>query len=699
MIGRSDFLFELGTEELPPKALLKLSEALRDEVAAGLSAIELAYSDIDVYAAPRRLAVLVRALQLQQADKQVERRGPAVTAAFDGNGQPTRAAQGFATSCGVTVEDLQTLETDKGAWLVYRVHQAGVAARELLPEIVSTALARLPIPKRMRWGSQTDEFVRPVHWAVMLLGDDVIETRILGVTSGRETQGHRFHHPDRIYIGEPAAYAPLLETEGHVIASFVDRRTAIRGQVVEVAQASGGHAVIDEDLLDEVTAMVEWPVALLGNFETRFLDVPPEVLVSAMKGHQKYFHVVDADGALLPYFITVSNIDSRDINVVRHGNERVIRPRLTDAAFFWDQDRKRPLVDRVEALKSVVFQKKLGTLYDKVQRVQRLTGVIAEELGADRALAERAALLSKCDLMTDMVGEFPELQGLMGRYYAIHDGESVDLAQALDEAYQPRFSGDVLPSNNVGQALSLADKLDTLAGLFAINELPTGTRDPFALRRAALGVLRTMIERSLEQLDLFALIDAALAGIAETIDVPADTATKLIDFMMERLRVYYSSQSVGHDVFAAVLAKRPSRPVDFDARIRAVMAFQRLPEAESLAAAYKRSDNILRKFAGKVPDRVDPALLSDTAEKELADRLQVMVGEVEPLLERCDYQLTLQTLAGLRVSVDRFFDEVMVMVDDDAVRDNRLALLNNLCRLFIQVADLSCLQGQAPAES
>ena len=699
MIGHSDFLFELGTEELPPKALLKLSQALRDEIAAGLQAAELTFGDIDVYAAPRRLAVLVRSLQLQQADKQVERRGPAVTAAFDGDGQPTRAAQGFATSCGVAVEDLQTLESDKGAWLVHRLHQAGVAAAELLPDIVRTALARLPIPKRMRWGSQTDEFVRPVHWAVMLLGDHVIETRILGVTSGRETRGHRFHHPDRIYIGEPAAYAPLLETEGHVIASFADRRTAIRGQIVEVAQASGGHAVIDDDLLDEVTAMVEWPVALLGNFETRYLDVPPEVLVSAMKGHQKYFHVVDDTGALLPNFITVSNIDSRDIGVVRHGNERVIRPRLADAAFFWDQDRKHPLAERVEALKSVVFQKKLGTLYDKVHRVQRLTGVIAGQLGADRALAERAALLSKCDLLTDMVGEFPELQGLMGRYYALHDGEPFDLAQALDEAYQPRYSGDVLPASAIGQALSLADKLDTLAGLFAINELPTGTRDPFALRRAALGVLRTMIERSLGQLDLSALIDSALASIAETVDVSPGTATQLTDFMMERLRVYYTSQSVGHDVFAAVLAKRPSRPVDFDARIKAVMAFQTLPEAESLAAAYKRSDNILRKFSGKVPDSVDAALLTDVAERELADRLQVLADEVAPLLERCDYQQALRTLAGLRTAVDHFFDEVMVMVDDVAVRDNRLALLNQLCQLFIRVADLSCLQGQTAVET
>jgi glycyl-tRNA synthetase beta chain len=699
MIGHSDFLFELGTEELPPKALNTLSASLRDEIMSGLQAAELAFTAAEAFAAPRRLAVLVRALQLHQDDKQHERRGPAVTASFDDNGQPTRAAQGFAASCGVAVEDLQTLETDKGAWLVYRQHQPGAAARELLPDIVRTALARLPIPKRMRWGSQSDEFVRPVHWAVMLLGDAAIETRILGVTSGRETRGHRFHHPGAIYIGEPADYAPLLETEGHVIASFADRRAAVRGQVLDVARQSGGHAVIDEALLDEVTAMVEWPVALLGDFETRFLDVPPEVLISAMKGHQKYFHVVDDAGALLPHFITVSNIDSRDMAVVKHGNERVIRPRLADAAFFWDQDRKTPLAERVESLKSVVFQKRLGTLHDKMRRVQRLSGTIATQLGADRALAERAALLSKCDLMTDMVGEFPELQGLMGRYYALHDGEPAELAQALDEAYLPRFSGDSVPASGLGQALSLADKLDTLAGLFALDQLPTGTRDPFALRRAALGVLRTIIECTLDSLDLYELIDAALAGYAGTVDTDAGTATKLIDFIMDRLRVYYANQDVGHDVFAAVLARRPGRPVDFDARIRAVMSFLQLPEAASLAAAYKRSDNILRKFSGTVPESVDEALLTDPAEQDLAARLQALTADVTPLLEQGDYRQALLTLAGLRAAVDRFFDDVMVMVDDNAVRDNRLALLNSLCRLFIQVADLSCLQGQGAAEA
>jgi glycyl-tRNA synthetase beta chain len=693
-----DFLFELGTEELPPKSLLRLSEALENEIVNGLAELGLGHGEVQSYAAPRRLAVLIHQCQVQQQDRLVERRGPAVTAAFDADGLPTRAASGFATSCGVDVESLDRLETDKGAWLVYRAEQAGGRASELLPDVVRTALTHLPIPKRMRWGSLTEEFVRPVHWAVMLLGDDVIEAQILGVSSGRETRGHRFHHPENIYIAEPAAYAPVLETEGHVIASFADRREAIRGQVIETAVRSGGQAVIDEALLDEVTAMVEWPVALLGDFDRQFLQLPPEVLVSAMKGHQKYFHVVDDQGALMPHFITVSNIASRDIAVVRAGNERVIRPRLADAAFFWQQDGKQSLASRVESLQGVVFQKKLGTLYDKSHRVRALAGQIAIQLGADQVLAERAAQLSKCDLMTDMVGEFPELQGVMGRYYALHDGEPEMLAQALDEAYQPRFSGDVVPASPTGQAVALADKLDTLAGLFAINELPTGTRDPFALRRAALGVLRIIIENSLAELDLQVLIDTALQAFPDSLLTLQKTdrqtvAATLFAFMMDRLRVYYANQQVSPDVFEAVLARQPTRPLDFAARVRAVMSFQKLPEAEALAAAYKRSDNILRKFAGVVPEQVDAVLLTEPAEQQLAEQLQQLSAEVKPLLQLQDYSTALLALAALRTAVDRFFDEVLVMADDVVVRDNRLALLNGLRHLFLQVADLSCLQG------
>jgi len=699
MSDYNDFLFELGTEELPPKALLGLSDALRREMIAALAEVELSHGEVQVYATPRRLALLVHDCQSCQADRKIERRGPALTAAFSDDGLPTKAATGFATSCGVAVESLETLETDAGAWLVFRAERAGARATELLPALVASALARLPIPKRMRWGSQSDEFVRPAHWVVMLLGDEVVEARILGVNSGRQTRGHRFHHPADIYIAEPAAYAPLLETEGHVIASFDERRAAIRGQVIEAARRSGGEAVIDEELLNEVTAMVEWPVALLGDFDHRYLHLPPEVLISVMKGHQKYFHVVDVQGSLMPHFITVSNIESSDMTVVKAGNERVIRPRLADADFFWQQDIKQPLANRVESLRQVVFQKKLGSLFDKSRRIRALAGQIAVQLGTDHILAERAAQLCKCDLMTDMVGEFPELQGIMGQYYARHDGEPDQLVQALGEVYQPRFAGDTVPASPVGQAIALADKLDTLAGLFIIHELPSGARDPFALRRAALGVLRTIIECSLSELDLQNLIEGAMQGYPDSLldqrwPERGTVASSLYDFMMDRLRVYYSNLQVNPEVFVAVLARRPTRPVDFAARINAVMSFQKLPEAESLAAAHKRSDNILRKFEGVVPDLVSDDLLGEVAEQQLAGQLKQLRAEIEPLLQQQDYTAALIALAALRPTVDRFFDEVMVMVDDQAVRDNRLALLNGLRMLFLQVADLSCLHRQ-----
>lgn len=692
MTEKQDFLFELGTEELPPKALRLLSQSLAEHVRAGLAAVALEYQDIIEYASPRRLALLVKALQARQPDKLVERRGPALAAAFDDDGNPTKAALGFASSCGVDVNLLQTVETDKGAWLVHHSEQAGQSVHELLPEIISTALAKLPIPKRMRWGSLTVEFVRPVHWVVMLFGNEIIAATILGVGSGRETRGHRFHHPELMYLAEPEAYAPLLESEGQVMVDFASRREAIRGQVLAAAVAVAGRAVIDDDLLDEVTAMVEWPVAVLGDFDARFLEVPSEVLISAMKSHQKYFHVVDEAGALLPHFITVSNIVSRDPAVVRSGNERVIRPRLADAAFFWDQDRKRPLADRVQGQKNVVFQKKLGTLYDKTQRVRRLAAFIAEAVGSDRRLAERAAYLAKCDLLTDMVGEFPDLQGIMGRYYAGHDGEPAEVAQALDEQYAPRFAGDALPASATGQVLALADKLDTLAGMFSIKAIPSGSKDPFALRRAALGVLRTVIERSLAAVDLEQLVRQALQAYAAD---DAATVNALFDFMMDRLRIYYHNQNIDHDVFAAVLARRPLQPLDFDARIRAVMQFRALPEAASLSAAHKRINNILKQAGQVAATQCQASLFSEDAEQHLYDRLSQLADQVQPLLAQRDYTAALVALAALREPVDAFFDSVMVMVDDLAVRANRLALMYRLQQLFLQIADLSCLQGKA----
>ena len=692
-MGRDDFLLEIGTEELPPKALRRLSEALAAALAGGLDKAGLRYEAIVPYASPRRLALLVRSMDTVKPGGVQERRGPALAAAFDENGAPTPAAQGFARSCGVTVEALETLQNEKGAWLVYRSSQPDQPAAALLPALVGDALAALPIPRRMRWGTLEESFVRPVHWLVMLLGDQVVPAAFFGLEAGRETRGHRFHHPAPLYIADPAAYAPLLESEGRVIADFAARREAIRAQVKAAAVEAGGTAVIDEALLEEVTGMVEWPMALVGSFDERFLEVPPEALISAMKGHQKYFHMVDEGGRLLPRFVTVSNIDSREPGVVRAGNERVIRPRLADADFFWTQDRRHSLASRIPGLDQVVFQEKLGSLRDKCERLVPLAVRIAETLGGNSAWAERAAMLAKCDLLSDMVGEFPELQGIMGRYYARHDGEPEEVAEALDEQYLPRFAGDRLPATPTGQALAVADRLDTLTGIFGIGLLPSGDKDPFALRRAALGVLRILIERRLD-LDLVPLLETAVAGYQARNGLRFDNTLveQVFDFMMERLRAYYQEQGIATDVFEAVLARRPGRPLDFDARLQAVEAFRRLPEAESLAVANKRISNILRKAADPIPDSVEAALLQEETERDLAAALARLEAEVRPLLARQDYSAALQRLAALREPVDRFFDEVMVMTEDPALRGNRLALLDKLRRLFLQVADLSCLQ-------
>ncbi len=686
-----DLLVEIGTEELPPKALGRLSQAFTDGVQKGLAQAELAFGEVIAYAAPRRLAVLVRDVATAQADREQQRRGPALAAAFDDEGCPTPAAQGFAKSCGVTVEQLDRTETDKGAWLVYRVLEAGRPTAELIPQIVTQSLNQLPIPKRMRWGSGDAEFVRPVHWVVLLFGDAVIEAEILGVKSGRETRGHRFHHPQPIYIGEPAAYAPLLETEGQVIADFAARREAIRGQVIEAGIIASGKALIEDDLLDEVTALVEWPVAVMGSFEERFLEVPAEALISTMQDHQKYFPVVDGQGRLLPNFITISNIVSRDPSQVRAGNERVVRPRLTDAAFFWNQDRKQRLETRTEKLGTMVFQSKLGTLLDKQKRVARLAGHIAGKIGSDETLAARAALLGKCDLLTQMVFEFPELQGVMGRYYAQHDGEPAEVAAALDEQYWPRYAGDKLPQTGTGQALAIADRLDTLTGIFAIGQAPSGDKDPFALRRAALGLLRILIECE-RDLDLEELLTFAAAGFDSALK--ADSAVEAVfDFMMERLRAYYADAGIAIDVFDAVRALRPTRPLDFHARLHAVSEFRSLAEAASLAAANKRISNILRKTEQAIPATIDSALLTDSAEKDLAAELNGLRSTVGELFDRGGYTEGLRKLASLRTAVDRFFDNVMVMADDAALRANRLALLQQLQALFLRVADLSRLQG------
>ncbi|MFA7632571.1 MAG: glycine--tRNA ligase subunit beta [Thiohalomonadaceae bacterium] len=692
MSTTQDLLVEIGTEELPPKALKRLMLAFGDGLKSGLSRAELNYAELQTYATPRRLAVLIKALATTTPDKDVERRGPALTAAFDGEGNPTQAAQGFAASCGVETDQLDHLKTDKGAWLVYRSRQQGRPTTELLPAIVQAALDQLPIPKRMRWGDLDAEFVRPVHWLVMLFGSEVVDAELLAVRSGRTTYGHRFMHPGPLSIAHPTDYVELLTKHGQVIADFAQRRDAIRAQVEQAAAAAGGIALLDEQLLDEVTGLVEWPVAVTGQFEERFLEVPAEALISTMKGNQKYFSIQDKKGRLLPYFITLSNIESRDMEQVRAGNERVVRPRLIDADFFWHQDRKQTLASNMTALQNVVFQSKLGSLADKSQRIAKLAGAIAYHIDGDAKLAIRAGELAKCDLLTNMVGEFPELQGIMGRYYALHDDENSEVATALDEQYWPRFAGDKLAQTRTGQALAIADRIDTLIGIFGIGQPPSGDKDPFALRRAALGVLRTIIENSLD-LDLKTLLRTAFDNYAGNGNKLAEgTVAQVLDFMLERLRAYYADSNVAHDTFDAVLAQRPTQPRDFDARVRAVTTFRKLPEAEALAAANKRIANILRQAGNQAGEYVEAKYLLEPAEKNLAEHLIQMHDKVRPLFEQRNYTDALCQLAGLRQTVDEFFDQVMVMADDVAVRNNRLALLRKLSNLFLQVADLSRLQ-------
>ncbi len=689
MAEARDLLVEIGTEELPPKALKKLSTAFCEGIVGGLGKAGLKFGEVSAYATPRRLAVLVRDLPGGQSDRAVERRGPALAAAYDDEGFPSKAAQGFAQSCGVAVADLDKLETPKGSWLVFRSIRAGRPTVSLLPEIVEESLARLPIPKRMRWGNLKVEFVRPVHWVVMLYGDQVVDGQVLGIVAGRDTRGHRFHHPGPIAISSPAAYVQALESEGRVLVEFDRRSTGIRAQVERLAGELGGRAVIDPDLLDEVTSLVEWPVAIAGGFEERFLDVPAEALVATMKGNQKYFHVVDAEGRLMPHFIAVANIQSRNPQAVRAGNERVVRPRLADAEFFWKQDRALPLASRLEALADVVYQQKLGSLKDRCLRMARVGRAIAEHTGGRADLAERAAALSKCDLMTQMVGEFPELQGTMGRYYALHDGEPEEVALALDEQYMPRFAGDRLPGSPTGRILALADRLDTLVGIFGIGQAPTGDKDPFGLRRAALGVLRILIEGDLD-VDLEQVL--LLAAQAYDLFEPEPVAAQVFDFAMDRLRGYYLDAGVAPDTFDAVLARRPTRPADFDRRIRAVTEFRAMPQAASLAAANKRIHNILKKAQQPVADGPDPSLLADPAELRLAEDLLQLQRTVEPLLANGAYGPALSALAELRDTVDNFFDQVLVMAEDPALRGNRLALLSSLSELFLRTADISRLQ-------
>ncbi|MCY4209681.1 MAG: glycine--tRNA ligase subunit beta [Gammaproteobacteria bacterium] len=708
---KKDLLFETGTEELPPKSLARLAAALADAIRQGLSEQELEHGECTWYATPRRLAVMVRDLAPAQADKHVTRRGPAVTAAYDEDGNPTKAAQGFARSCGVTAPELTRLDTDKGSWLAYRSLVQGAGVADLLPGIITKALAGLPIARRMRWGDHEVEFVRPVHWVVLLFGEDIIPATVLGVATGRETRGHRFHHPQALSLDNPGQYLTRLRDEGRVVADFNQRKHQIRQAVTDIARTGGGRALIDEDLLDEVTALVEWPVAVIGSFDAEFLNLPQEALIASMQSHQKYFPVQDpATGGLTASFITIANIDSADPDAVRRGNERVIRPRLSDAAFFWERDRARLQIHATSAAPvnvsqppapsdkapleylgetdKVIFQQQLGTLADKTARIASLGEYIARQLGFAPDLVARASRLAKCDLLSAMVGEFPELQGTMGRYYAEASGEPPAVALALQEQYMPRYAGAALPQTDTGRALALADKLDTLTGIFAIGKGPTGAKDPFGLRRAGLGCLRIMIECELP-LDLERCLTHAASAFPAAVKATAVTAD-VFDFMQDRLRRYYLDNGVAPGVFDAVQACRPTQPHDFNLRVLAVGEFLRLPEAADLVSANKRIRNILKQAQFTEQAGPDTALLVEQTELALYEKMRACQTQQQSAGH--DYIARLTALAGLRDAVDAFFDKVMVLGEDAALRANRLALLNGLRQLFLTTADISRLQ-------
>ncbi|MDN3406804.1 MULTISPECIES: glycine--tRNA ligase subunit beta [Pseudoalteromonas] len=688
-MSAENLLVEIGTEELPPKSLRKLAEAFAANLTAELESLELAHQGVSWYASPRRLGLQVKALDAKQQDKEVEKRGPATKAAFDAEGNPTKAAMGWARGCGIEVKDAQTLETDKGAWLLHIAKVAGQETKLLMADAISKALAKLPIPKPMRWGANKTQFIRPVHTVTILLGNELIEGEILGKQVSNQLQGHRFHHPEKISINHADDVFNVLKS-AYVIADYEQRKAQIRAQIEDAAKAVNAVVAMDEDLLEEVTSLVEWPVTLTATFEEAFLDVPAEALIYTMKDDQKYFPLLDQNGKLLNKFLFVSNIESKDPSVVISGNEKVVRPRLADAQFFFETDKKKTLESRLESLDSVLFQKQLGTLKDKSQRISELAGYIAEQLGADKALAARAGLLSKTDLMTEMVMEFTDVQGVMGMHYARHDGEAEDVAVAQNEQYMPRFAGDNLPTSLISCAVAIADKFDTLVGIFGIGQAPKGDKDPFALRRAAIGALRIMVEKQLP-LDILDLVAKSQTLFGEKL-TNLNVSTDVFEFMLGRFRAWYQDEGIEVDVIQAVLARRPTKPVDFDRRVKAVSHFRTLDAAESLAAANKRVSNILAKNNITTQGDVEQSLLSDDAEKVLASQVAKFATDLAPLYSDGNYQEALSQLAGIRDSVDNFFDNVMVMADDEAVKQNRLALLSQLSGLFLEIADISVLQ-------
>jgi len=683
-MSAQDFLVELGTEELPPKALNTLAEAFLAGIEKGLQSAGLKFSAKKVYAAPRRLAVLLTQLETQQPDRSINIDGPPRQAAFDAEGNPTQAALGFAKKCGVELSEID----QSGPKLRFSQVIVGKPTASLLPTIVEDSLNDLPIPKRMRWGARKVEFVRPTQWLVMLLGDEVIDCTILAQKSGRDSRGHRFHHPESVRISAPANYLEDLR-QAHVLADFNERRELISKRVAELATMQEGTAIVPPALLDEVTALVEWPVPLVCSFEERFLDVPQEALITTMQDNQKYFCLLDVDGKLLPRFITVANIESKDPQQIVSGNEKVVRPRLTDAEFFFKQDKKQTLESFNLRLQNVVFQAQLGSVYDKAVRVSKLAALIAPRIGGDAQRAARAGLLSKCDLATEMVGEFPEMQGIAGYYYALNDGEPQDVALALNEQYMPRGAGAELPGTLTGAAVAIADKLDTLVGIFGIGMLPTGSKDPYALRRAALGILRILIDKKLD-LDLTEAVNFAVNAFGAKIK-SAGLADQVLEFIFDRLRARYEDEGVDVATYLSVRALNPTSALDFDQRVQAVQAFRQLPEAAALAAVNKRVSNLLSKVEGTVSTHVEARYFDNASEFSLFSAIQKADEAVQPMAAARQYNEALTRLASLREPVDAFFEAVMINAEDPSVRANRYALLARLRGLFLGVADISLL--------
>ncbi|ENM5899212.1 TPA: glycine--tRNA ligase subunit beta [Vibrio mimicus] len=684
-----EFLIELGTEELPPKQLRTLAEAFAANFAAELAAADIAHEGVTWFATPRRLALKVANLAESQPDRVVEKRGPAVNVAFDADGKPTKAAEGWARGNGITVEQAERLVTDKGEWLLFKEQVQGQQTASVVVEMAAKALANLPIAKPMRWGDKETQFIRPVKTLTILFGSELIQGEILGVKSDRIVRGHRFMGEPEFTIESAEQYPAILEERGKVIADYATRKAMIIEGSQQAAKQLGGIADLEDALVEEVTSLVEWPVVMTAKFEEKFLKVPAEALVYTMKGDQKYFPVYDANKKLLPNFIFVSNIESKEPRHIVEGNEKVVRPRLADAEFFFNTDRKRPLVDRLSLLENAIFQQQLGTIKDKTDRITELAGYIAEQIGADVEKSKRAGLLAKCDLMTSMVFEFTDTQGVMGMHYARHDGEAEEVAVALNEQYMPRFAGDELPSRGVSAAVAMADKLDTIVGIFGIGQAPKGS-DPFALRRASLGVLRILVEYGY-QLDLVDLIAKAKSLFGNRL-TNANVEQEVIEFMLGRFPTWYQDAGFSIDIIQAVLARNPTKPADFDQRVKAVSHFRALEEAEALAAANKRVGNILAKYDGELGEEIDLALLQEDAEKALAEAVEIMAEALEPAFATGNYQEALSKLAGLRAPVDAFFDNVMVMADDEALKKNRLTLLNKLRNLFLQIADISLLQ-------